>query len=142
MGVDRAALLYPDAAWPARRLVDRVRPGRGERDLFSRDPDGVVWREFCPREGFAQLRVRRWRRDLRRDICRSRFFVRRVRDLAIPKEQTRGYSPRRRNYGRARGRLAGERRLPAGIELAGVRRTSHHLGNSTAWLAETWLERF
>ena len=58
VGADRAALLHPDLARPTRRLVDTIWFGRGERGLFSRGLDGVVWREFRTRQRIAQLRVR------------------------------------------------------------------------------------
>ena len=88
LGADRAALLHPDLARPTRRLVDAIWFGRGERGLFSRGPDGVVWREFCSRQRIAQLRLRHRRRNLCRDLCHPRFVVRRVCDLAISNEQT------------------------------------------------------
>src|SRR5213593_3812959 len=46
LGVDRAALLHPRAAWPVGRLVDAIRTGGCERSLFPRCVDGVVWREL------------------------------------------------------------------------------------------------
>jgi ABC-type transport system involved in cytochrome c biogenesis permease subunit len=64
-----ALLLHSDVARSAGRLVDRVRASGRERGLFSRRVDGVVWRELCARQGFAQLRVRHRRRDLRCDVC-------------------------------------------------------------------------
>src|SRR5260370_9129396 len=70
LGTDCVALLHPDLARPTRRLVDGIRPRRGERGLFSRRAYGVVWRELCFLEMVAQLRVWHPRRDLRSD-----FFV-------------------------------------------------------------------
>ena len=88
LGADRAALLHPDLARPARRLVDAIWFGRGERRLFSRGPDGVVRREFRARQRIAQLWIWPRRRNLRRQLCHCRFVVRRVCDLAASRNET------------------------------------------------------
>jgi len=47
MGIDCFTLLPPGVARPAGGLVDSVRPRSGERGLFSRCVNGLVWRELC-----------------------------------------------------------------------------------------------
>src|SRR5205085_2150938 len=105
LGPDRITLLHHRVARTSRRLVDRIRSCRRQRGLFSRGLDGVVRRQLCSWKRIAQLRLRYWRRNLRRNFRRRRSAFCRIRDLALSLKQASSNHARGTGSGGRVGRL-------------------------------------